>query len=82
MSEQNDTEESDFDPNFKLEPLPKASDIIAELPDYPDSDEEREVRKIMSLIKTNESSGQSNSLPEEKPKEPVSLTNISILQSF
>ena len=54
MSEQNDTEESDFDPNFKLDPLPKAADIIAELPDYPDSDEEREVRNIMRLIKTTE----------------------------
>ena len=45
-----DTEESDFDPDFQLEPLPRASDILAELPDYPDSDEEKEVRDIMKMI--------------------------------
>ena len=49
---QGDTEESDFDPDFKLEPLPRAADIIAELPDYPDSDEEAEVRTIMQMIPT------------------------------
>ena len=50
--EQGDTEESDFDPDFKLEPLPRAADIIAELPDYPDSDEEAEVRNIIQMIPT------------------------------
>ena len=45
-----DTEESDFDPDFKLEPLPRAADILAELPDYPDSEEEEEVRNIMQMI--------------------------------
>ena len=45
-----DTEESDFDPDFKLEPLPRAADILAELPDYPDSEEEEEVRTIMQMI--------------------------------
>ena len=35
-----DTEESEIDTDFKLEPLPRAADIIAELPDYPDSEEE------------------------------------------
>ena len=45
-----DTEESDFDPDFQLEPLPRAADILAELPDYPDSEEEEEVRNIMQMI--------------------------------
>ena len=45
-----ETEESDFDIDFKLEPLPCAADIIAELPDYPDSEEEDEVRTIMEMI--------------------------------
>ena len=45
-----DTEESDFDPDFKLEPLPRAADILAELPDYPDSEEEEQVRNIMQMI--------------------------------
>ena len=45
-----DTEESDFDSDFQLEPLPRAADILAELPDYPDSEEEEEVRNIMQMI--------------------------------
>lgn len=51
-----DTEESDFDIDFKLEPLPCAADIIAELPDYPDSEEEEEVRSIMQMISVSNSS--------------------------
>lgn len=49
-----DTEESDFDPDFKLEPLPRAADILAELPDYPDSEEEEQVRNIMQMITVKE----------------------------
>ena len=67
-----DTEESDFDPDFKLEPLPRAADILAELPDYPDSEEEEEVRNIMQMISVKP--GDSNDMDTEDQVNSFSVT--------
>lgn len=63
-----DTEESDFDPDFQLEPLPRAADILAELPDYPDSEEEEEVRNIMQMISVKGDSNDTDTVVKEKKK--------------
>ena len=72
-----DTEESDFDPDFKLEPLPRAADILAELPDYPDSEEEEEVRNIMQMISVKGDSNDTDTLAQV-PDHDISFSFYSL----